>query len=533
MRVSTDAPIEAFGGGKSLEAVNQATRGLAGDIVQIASEEKKKADDTRVQEAWVRMSEAKRNLQREAYQRRGKDAFGVVEDYGQAFDKEFEVIEKDLGNDAQREMARSIRAREKNEFLSQLEAHTAREAEVHMRQTTEATIAAAGEEAVLNYNNDQIRSEKLGLQRATLEQYTARMGMDREAADHHIKQELSKTHSSIVTTMLSDKQDMAAREYFEANKDLFSKDDALRIKKDLEVGSLRGESQRRADQILSKYGDMRTALAETRKITDPELRDETESRVQRYFSLQQAADRDREEKLYHSAFNFVDQKKELPPPNIWNALAPEAKKSVKAWLEHKQKGTSPITDWEKYNDIKQIAATPESRDQFLKMNVMALRGSLADTEFKEIVNLQASLRKGDEKTAKELDGFLSKQQIVMNSLPADLRKDKEAVGKLMRKVDEEVAKQAGESKKKLTNREVQAIVDDMLVSGPIPGTGIFGWFKTNKRAFEQTAEEQIEIEYEDIPKTRRKEIEEALKIRGMPVTEERVLKIYSGALRGS
>jgi hypothetical protein len=77
-RVSTNAPIEAFGGGQGLQQVAQAAQ----ETLEIVRKEREKADQLAVLEADTKAARLKTSLffdpKTGAMTRKGKDAFGAV-----------------------------------------------------------------------------------------------------------------------------------------------------------------------------------------------------------------------------------------------------------------------------------------------------------------------------------------------------------------------------------------------------------------------------------------------------------------------
>src|SRR5579862_1521725 len=79
VRVSTEAPEGAFGGGAATEKLGAAVSNLGETVTSIAGEEKKKADQVAHLAADSKASDLEATLQAKVANMRGKDAFGAPE----------------------------------------------------------------------------------------------------------------------------------------------------------------------------------------------------------------------------------------------------------------------------------------------------------------------------------------------------------------------------------------------------------------------------------------------------------------------
>ena len=90
-RVSSSAPLSAFGGGDALESTNQATQGFTNNMMKLALEQKQKADQVVVLDGDNQMANAEnfilRDPEKGALNKRGKDAFGVPDMVNEQWNK--------------------------------------------------------------------------------------------------------------------------------------------------------------------------------------------------------------------------------------------------------------------------------------------------------------------------------------------------------------------------------------------------------------------------------------------------------------
>lgn len=542
-RQSVDAPLEAFGGGQTLQNFQRATQDATSQMFEIARAEKKKADDVATQDAWVRLNQAKTKLfwdpKDGAMTKKGQDAFGVVDTYGAEFDKQADEIEKTLYNDDQKAMFSQMRSRERLEFDGQLQKHTFNEAQTFADETTVSGIATSRNEAVLNYQDPVAIQKSLNMQTSFIMSNAERKGLPPEMAQMQVQEANSKTHSAVLERMLTNGQDLAAQQYFETNKDQFVGEDVVRVEKSLEEGSLRGESQRQSDAIMSKGLGLMGAVNEAKNIEDPKVRDATVERIKSDYALKEQAKRQWEENLMTKSGNIIDKTgtTDSIPPNEWQALSPSQKESLKSYARHKREGTQPETKWSEYYDLKTMASAAPTRDAFLKINMMEYRGQMADAEFKELVSLQTDLRKGSKSAESQLDGYRTDQVIVNDSLraagfdpsPKAGKSDLQATSRFRRLVDEQIIVYQNQTGKKADNNQVQNIVDNLMVK-VVTDRGYL--WNTEKRAFQLGSEDSVEIKFNDIPKAERAKIEQVLRARNIKASEDKIIEIYSKRLKG-
>jgi hypothetical protein len=537
-RSNLELPDEVAGMGR-------ASQKLLDTVADVATKIKQDADQLAVLDADKELSAMETRIlydqQKGALNKKGKDAFGIAEQVDEEFNKGVSEIESRLGNNTQRAAFRRMSQSRMSDVNRTLQKHVSGEIEKFDDEVTNAYLANERDAAAANYlDNDRVNIS-VERQRAALQDHANRKGLPEEWVKLKMQESSSKTYGSVIGRMLANGDDKMAKEYYEKNKTAFTGADQTAIEKDLEEGSLRGESQRMSDQIFAKNsGSMTRAFEEARKIDDPKLRDETTSRIKDRFAMKEAAERDNTENLYRGATDIIDQTGDVDkiPVGQWKQFSLSERSALKNYAAHKRAGTQPETEWGDYYELKTLASSPSTKDKFLKMNMMAYRPKMADPEFKELVSLQTQLRNGDDKADKLLDGYRTDSAIVNDALLAagiDISgkandKEKEKTTQFRRMVDEQIIKYQQDTGKKATNEQVQSIVDNLMVKG-ITERGLFRFFDTEKRLFETATEEDFQIGVEDVPKGERKKIEEALTRRGIPVTDDNILNTYGVKLK--
>jgi uncharacterized protein (DUF2249 family) len=546
-RFTADPSREAFGGGQSAEKLTNASTDLAKTIL----DEKRKADEIVVTDFNTKLTQLKNNLiydpQTGLMTRKGKDAFSAPEEYHQRFDKEADKLQEGLSSDYQRNLAARARESQKSDLDTAIQRHVFNESKTFEEETTTAALQAGQDDAVLNYHDPNKLQNALDGIKGTLYRWADRNGIPQNSdiLKQKLEDMVSKTHTGVIERMLANGEDLKAKGYYDQNKSEVSGKDATLLEKALEEGAIRGESQRKTDEIMSKGLSMSQALEESKKVEDPKLRDALRDRIHQEFTLKEAALRDAQEKNHIQALNVIDQTKSIDKVQsspMWQSFSQAERTGLISYARAKAEGVQPVTSWDDYYNLKSMASAPATRDEFVKTNLMEYRPKLADSEFKQLVDLQTSLRNGDNKASQHLDGIRSDMDIV-NSVLADAGVNTKAKpgtdaakkANLFRsKVDAEVMKLQERSGKKATNEDIKRISDNLIIEGQTDD-GIFGsgLFVGKKRLFEVNPEtDKFVIQAKDVPASERAKIESALRRHGQKVTDENILMLYKKKIGG-
>jgi len=545
-RQSADAPLEAFGGmsADNYNRQNAAVNALGNTVSKILEDEIAKADDARTKEAYANLVTAKNDLfwgEKGAVNRKGASAVSVTEEYGTEFKKTADKIREGLSNDYQRRTFDQMYQKEDTEFHGLLLRHSNSENQAYQKSVTEGVVATTRNDAVLNYATPGKVDESINTQSAALASYLAQQGVAKDQIDAEVAKATSETYTAVIGRMLSLGEDKRASEYFNEVKAKIGSGDALtRLEKALEEGTIRGESQRQTQAIVGKSKDMSQAIAEARKIDDPKLQDEVVRRVKDEYALRENAQRQGQEQLFEGVMAGIETNpsKDSIPPQTWLAMTPQQRVAAETRIRQVREGIQPVTDWTKYYDVKSLAMQQDTRDQFIKMDLNELRPKMADVEFKELVSMQAGLRKGDGNSQKSLDGYRSDQQVVdsvllsmgMNPKPNSVGQ-KNKIAEFKRAVDEKVQAYQLQTGKKVTNTELQGIADELAVQ-VVTERGMI--WDTKKRVYELAPGEAFELaDVRSVPSSEVLKIQQALRNKGKPVSDEAVVNVYRQKILGA
>jgi TusA-related sulfurtransferase len=554
--VSTDAKLELFGGGneKVGEAASFAFKEVGNAVDRI--------DELEAQRALAQAVKKKNSLllgdpddpdsDGGYFSRQGKNAMSDMDTYKQRLSLSFKEIEDGLSNERQKARYRQSIGQIDLEVDGQMKRHALGEAQRYDEQESMAALKAHQDDAVINYkdlvtsvdkdgNPTQTSKIRLALQKQEeiIKGFAARKGFDEnsEFTKQKILESKTMTHKGIIERMLANDEDLYAQEYLNQVKESGEVDgnSLPDLEKLVEAGTLRGESQRWTDKIMDQNVGMGTALEQARSIEDPKLRDEVTQRLKVRFAEANAVKEDQEQKNFDVVADHIEQFKSRDkiPADQWLRLSNAQRSAIDTRISQLNSGKHIVTDQEKYYDLRLMAASPQTRDKFAKMNLyVSARPYMNDKDYNKLVELQAGIIKNDEATLSRLDGFRSDNQVVNDSLKAvgiDPKKKPELYSQFATKIDslvEQWKEQNGG--KTIPNTELKKIIDNQLIEGTVPGTGIFGTslFKTKKRLFQLEKGEELEISVDKLPKEDVSQITRALKKNGKPVTDANIIELY-------
>lgn len=536
VRRTGDAPIEAFGGGVS--RVTDAASGVMDVVSKLALKEKEKADDVRVMDAYAQAVKAKNTRQWDPKSgfvtRRGRDAAGVVDEYTPLLQKDLDDIEETLSNSDQKAQFRNVKSRLMTDFNDNLLKHTYGEGEKFAEETHKSVIDANQNDTVLNFSQPGKIEAGIKLQRDTLVDYAEKYGKGAEWLKVNVEKETSTLHTKIVNQMLTVKQDLAAKDYFDAHKDEFDADDKAKVQAAIREGYTQGEAQRQASALYNpKKENLREALDAARKANkDPDVQKAVVDEIKVRHSEAENIRKDNQEKLFRWASNYVSTNKSLPPADKMVQMSLTEQSALKQYV-----AGNVDTKWEVYEDLRDMAANPATRDQFLGLELSKQYAKdLNKSELEKLIDLKGMIRQGDEKTLQALEGIQNQNDIVSDTLGAlgiQSNSKDEAVRKreklFRRMVDKEVINRQKVTGKKITNEEVSEIAESLAVKENIthrllgiPGLDYL-WPDSDKPRFEMTPDE--------IPAEDKALIEQALKKRGISPTPEAYVHYYLKAKR--
>lgn len=532
VRNQGSSSLESFGGGPSLEKLDQAGQTANLTAMKIATDEKNAADDLRTKAAYVDFSERINKVNDEWQQIKGGDAVNqdLVGDYGKKFQDEADAVKKDLSPD-QQSIFSNMEYKERVKFDNDLHRHVGTQREIYEQEVTKTGVATEIDKAGRSFLSPDKIQDSLRNQEAFL---SSQRGKSQATIDMEIENAKSKTYKLVIERMLATGLDQKAKAYYDENKNFVTGADGADLDKMLEEGTLRGEGQRKSNEILNKYpGSMSQALkaARDQNQDDPKLQDEVVQRVKSRFAEIEASDRIRDEALDKKHANILEKERKIEaiPPAEWAGLTEAQRENRKTFLANLDKGTPKLSD--DYFKLRRQAL--DNEDAFVKVNLQSYRGKIDNTELEGLLDIQSAKREKSDKKDPLLDDWRTEDSIVSGTLeslgvnpnpkPGDkagadeVRQFRSAVAREVRKLQEN-------TKKKASKEDYEKIVKQQAVEGVTQR----GWFwNTRKKLYQLNDGESFDSV--EIPSSERDAITKEIEKRGKTATEDEITKWY---LRG-
>lgn len=549
IRANEAAAPEAFGSiGKGANPY-EATSGIGQDIIRIAESEKRNADDVATTDAHTKLLNLKNSLLYDkdtgAYTKKESDAFNVVDEYGSQFDKSAQAIQDGLKGDEQKAIFGRMKTQYANELNSELNRHVFQEAQKFDTTTFKNGVEASRNDAVMNYQNPDKVQESLGTQRALLFSYAQRNGISPDSDQFKVLDSdiQSKTHSDVIDRMINNGQDVAAKDYFDQNKDAIVGSDLLKTEKMVEEGTSRGQSQRIVDDILNRNLPSSDALSEIRAVENPKVRDAAYERYKQEITTQKALEADNRQKQFQGISDIIEQSQGMAeiPVNQRVGLSISENKAIDDRIKQLRSGVEYPPNGQDYYNLKLLAATPQTRDDFLKTNVLDYGYKMTNSERHELIETQANLKKNDEKTDSLLSDFRTKDEVITGVLkrigirPDSKSKDvQDKIDQFRAMVAEQQRAYQQQTGKMATNADLEGFANQ-LAGKAVEEKGIYGFhwlLDKNVPFFEVPRGADFSVKIDEVPRSERIKIEDALTRSNVPITDSNIINLYSQKLKG-
>lgn len=559
-----NAPLR--GGEKTAALSEVALGGGIGETVakfgaQIHRDEIERQDQVAFMEADRKLGEwenkALYDPQNGALNKKGKDAFGVPDAVAEDYRKNVDAISQGLGNDRQKAAFTKAANARGADLQRTLSRHVFTEARQYEAVETENYIKNASDTAALNYDNPDRVDLEINKGRAAIVDFAKRNGLGAEYEKQKTSQFVSNTHIAIIGRYLSNGQDLSAQKYFEEakSKGLIAGDDLEKVEGKLKHALTEGQGLRGAAEIWDKSGpksdldpvqtDVMMRQAEKTYADNPTVLKAVKQGIIERAQIHNASQRERMEGAASNVWGAIEKGASFAGIRTmadYRTLPGKQQNEIKTWMIDradtlKRRADQDGDDTLYYNLITEASSNATS-DKFATTNLLEYRTKLSKQQFQTLVGVQAAIRKGDDKEQNKLLASERVQKNIVDEALLSMKLDptpneKTSTGKIeqingfRRSVREAVSAQEARTGKNATDKEVQSIVDGLIIKG-VTKAGVL-WDDT-KRVYELKPGENITIKVTDVPKADRAKIEDSLKRAGQPVTPEAVTSLYRARL---
>ena len=338
------------------------------------------------------------------YSRRGKQAQGVYEEA----DKKFGEIDRrhsgGLKNEPQRRAYNAMMRRHRESTMNGVARHAASERRTYKDQNTMALIKGSIEDAGNNYTDPQVIQDSLQIADSAIRAN----GKGKAPAVVELERQNAKSaiHSTVIDRMMVN-DPLAAKAYYKKHKKEVLDD--VRIEKNIKASTIRALSQAKTAEIMFKDLSETESLALARKIKDPDVRDQTVTRIKIQHNEIQAAEDKAEKDRRNRAWEAVSEKYSINDIDSkdWASLDGVAKKQItdyaRAGAVARTKRTDPTVLHEAYEYIRKGKVT----GALVEADLIPFRAGISDKNWGDV--LKALRSREDVKDASIKRVFIESQ----------------------------------------------------------------------------------------------------------------------------
>lgn len=466
---------------------------------------------------------------------KGKDSMTLPEDVLRDFNDFAGTLESELPNDRQKADFLKQRARVELNLDGTIRRHVFEQMQRYDAAETQSAIENGIQEAITNSSDPRMVGESIQKSLAAAAGFAKRNGIGPEQRQQQADAIQEKGYVGVIDNLLAADNTKAATVYFEEAKSagILKGDAVTRIEKALKAGKDKKEAQEQADKILGEGGTLSQQREKARKIEDPDVRDSVMARLEHEDAVADAARREKEQTQLRDAYALVDSTKSVEGLSAQQRVdLAEHMPALRAYALSRAKGVPVETDQPTFYSL--IRRAMDEPDGFATENLLKFRAKLSDADFQQLAGIQLNIKNGERsKVEKDLGGFRTNGQIVDDALTSygidpnakPETKEGKAIANLRQMLDTRVQTQADLTGKKPSNTDIQGMIDGILSqSTKVPGSW-WNIFPGGKPFFDQE-KRLIDTTAQDIPADERRQIEDALRQRGRPVSDATVLNLY-------
>lgn len=511
------SPSAAGETARQTQQFGQAAQNLTGTLADIKIKQQERENADRVLRAETALKQAETAFHTSITERRGQNAWSVTNEAAKWWDESARKYGEALDNDVQRLAFDRMVAERRNaslDFAARHESAQRRQsladaAKASIQGSRDAAAAAPHDPQIIEQNRQQVERNVRAM--ANLE------GWAPEAVQVALGEELTAFHKGVIGALV-DKQPLAARDYYNTNKDQIDGTERAAIEKLLSVGGAKALAETFADEITRKGLTEAQALELARERfgpDDPARAHAVDAVKERYTERTVARERaqrdaaDQAWKIYASTGSL-----RRIPASVLDALDGRDLAALRKQAKADADGIDIKTNWSTYAELREYAR--ENPEGFAKLDLRRYFGQLGRGEREGLMDIKDRIAKGEGLQVSSLS-----QQIDA----AFGSNDKEEKGKFAAAVYAEINAEQKRTGKNLSWEDRQKIIDRMMVEGEV-ASGKWYAPDRNTRLYEIRGTEDARRFTPTIPRPERDKIEAALRRAGRPVSDAEVARLY-------
>lgn len=471
-----------------------------------------------------------------AMSKQGKDSFGLPEQTQEEFTKVTGDLDKTLTNERQRTLAERFKADRAVSLDLTVRRHVLQEQDRYEGEELKGHLENLQNSIAANANDPKTALKLTAEGVASMQEHLPKIGLGPEAVQQRVMKFTSGAHEAVINQLLSSDQDKAAKVYFEQPeiKAQIDGDAQARIERALEEGSIRGESQQKADAIIATGGTLTEQRTAAKNIDDPKVRERVLQLIEHEDAVNDKAKRDADEALLNTVYDKVRKSGgnlSVISPAEWQQVG-SRQPGVRAYADSLARGIPTQTDASTFYNLMEKARTDP--DAFLRENLLDYRHKLDDGDFNTLTHLRMQITNGQRAGQnKELEQFSTNKQLIDSALSlynvnpnAKPNSDEgRAIAQLHRLVGQQVDDLAARTGKKPQSQDVQEIIDRTLGA---TGTKKGSWWNIfpGGQPFWDEPKRLIDFTIADVPADQVALIKDALRRRQRTITDQTIVDTY-------
>lgn len=512
-RLRVQAPEGAFGLGGNQRVATDKSLETAGDVVARAARQQAEVD---FQDIDGKLTAASLKIRLAFDDVPGNKARDQVPKSLEEFEREFNKLAAEFPNNTVAAAAQRSYQGQRAQLTEGLSFAAAKKFKDYDQKSTAAYVQLMDEEIVQSFSNTGAVGRGILKKLGALKAFAARNNISPEETTLLLKESASKSHRAVIERMLSNNMGEMANKYLQTVKSDMLGGDLKAVEGPAQEGSNQSEAYKAVEKtynarktvgkpyqieeqefhpsgpkmrVVTRQDyepDPPKTLNEWIKRINKELEGKDENIIERAEARARRRWHDMEVEQAEAHKEDVNRVGDMIdggvpwdeiPANAMGKLNFEERNALKQFHDKKHENPEYTTDWEAYRHLRLMAAgvdplripgqeprsAEEMRKEFMEKNLSLSRRALANAEYKELIQLQAGIKKGDTDILLSLEGYRSEQDIIEKTIGKKF--DKSEAEEIRRAADMEIYYWKINNKQKdIPSPEVQKIIDGLIIN---------------------------------------------------------------------
>lgn len=435
VRVSPDAPVQAFGGGNG---TFQEAGALAGDVGQRAYQDAQKRNNYQEKlkdearqiasaEYAAKFSAEETRLKTQLSGVRGKDAMKASQDTLGEFDKFYEAQSKDVVDPELKARVRGHFLQYKNSLNSFAQPYAASQLTAYDNEVNDSLVQNETTAAVDSWNDPERIQLAVARVFGSIEALGARNGHSEEWMKAEERQSLGRLYTGVIGRMLSAGDTARAQDFFTKHQNDFT--DPAAVERAMKQSDILGRAQSTVDKVMqgevlpsgeavlpaTNLQDALDRIDEAAKGKDPVFREKARDLAKERWRDMEYAEEKRQEALYESITKRYDADPSQDPRQIdpvgWEMLPTKYRDAISKRYAKDQKNDGLFLSF-MAKDQKAVAAySPAQFEAEVWSKLPDKQREEARTRWTQAIDAV-----GKPEKANEFKGLLKDEEMIWNSL---------------------------------------------------------------------------------------------------------------------